>query len=64
MIETAIKRGVRPRVVIDSYEDAKEYVDMGVRDFCVGNDLGIIYKWCLLNGKEMRTSWAGNRSGI
>ncbi len=54
VIETALKRGVRPRVVIDGYEEAKEYVDMGVRDFCVGNDLGILYRWCLLNGGEMR----------
>jgi len=54
VIETALKRGVRPRVVIDSWEEAQEYADMGVRDFCVGNDLTILYKWCLQNGKEMR----------
>ncbi|MFC2010382.1 HpcH/HpaI aldolase/citrate lyase family protein [Chloroflexota bacterium] len=54
VIETALKRGIRPRVVIDSYQEAKEYLDMGVLDFCVGNDLGILYRWCLLNGEEMR----------
>mgnify|MGYP001560722719 CR=1 FL=1 len=59
VIETALKCGIRPRVVIDSYEEAKEYVDMGVLDFCVGNDLGILYRWCLLNGKEMRNLLAG-----
>ncbi len=59
VIETALKRGIRPRVVIDSYEEAKEYADMGVLDFCVGNDLSIIYKWCMLNGKEMRNLLAG-----
>jgi 2-keto-3-deoxy-L-rhamnonate aldolase RhmA len=59
VIETALKRDIRPRVVIDSYEEAKEYVDMGVRDFCVGNDLGILYRWCLLNGAEMRNLLVG-----
>jgi len=59
VIETALKRGIRPRVVIDSYEEAKEYVDMGVRDFCVGNDLGILYRWCLLSGEKMRNLLAG-----
>lgn len=54
VIETALKRGIRPRVVIDSYEEAKEYIDMGVRDFCVGNDLSTLYRWCLTSGKEMR----------
>ena len=54
VIETALKHHVRPRVVIDNYEEASEYAAMGVKDFCVGNDLGIIYKWCQKNGKEMR----------
>jgi len=59
MIEKAIKKGVRPRVVIGSYEEAKEYVDMGVRDFCVGNDLGILYRWCRTNGEKMREMLGG-----
>jgi 4-hydroxy-2-oxoheptanedioate aldolase len=54
VIEAALRKGVRPRVVIGSYDEARQYVDMGVRDFCVGNDLGILYRWCLLNGEKMR----------
>lgn len=54
VIETALKRGVRPRVVIDGFEDAREYVEIGVRDFCVGSDLGTLYRWCLLNGGKVR----------
>lgn len=27
---------------------------MGVRDFCVGTDLAIIYKFCKLQGEKMR----------
>jgi 2-keto-3-deoxy-L-rhamnonate aldolase RhmA len=54
VIEAALRKGVRPRVVIGGYEEARPYVDRGVRDFCVGNDLGILYRWCLLNGGKMR----------
>jgi len=59
VIEKSLKRGIRPRVVIDTYEEAKEYADMGVKDFCVGNDLGILYRWCRTNGAEMRKLLAG-----
>lgn len=54
VIETAVRRRVRARVVINSAEEAKEYFDMGVRDFCVGNDLGILYRWCRDAGDKMR----------
>ncbi len=54
MIELALKNGIRPRVIINSHEEAKEFVDMGVRDFCVGSDLRTLYNWCKLNGEKMR----------
>ncbi|MFC2014853.1 HpcH/HpaI aldolase/citrate lyase family protein [Chloroflexota bacterium] len=54
VIETALKKEVRPRVVIDSYEGAQEYIDMGVRDFCIGNDLGTLYIWCQTNGEKVK----------
>jgi 2-keto-3-deoxy-L-rhamnonate aldolase RhmA len=31
VIEAALRKGIRPRVVIASYEEARPYVDMGVR---------------------------------
>lgn len=54
MIELALRKGVHPRVEVLSFEKAKEYVDMGVRHFCVGWDLSIIYEWCRQNGEKMR----------
>ena len=54
MIELALKKGVHPRVEINNFNQAKEYLDMGVRHFCVGVDLAVIYQWCQLNGKKMR----------
>jgi len=46
MIELALKKGVNPRVEIASFEQAKPYVEMGVRHFCIGTDLKVIYGWC------------------
>ena len=54
MIELALKKGVQPRVEIDTVEQAKEYIDMGVRHFCIGTDLVTIYQWCQPNGEGMR----------
>ena len=46
MIETAIKRGVAPRVEVATFEQAKPYVDMGVRHFCIGWDIVVVFGWC------------------
>ena len=54
IIELALKKGVQPRVEVDSFEKAKEYIDMGVRHFCIGYDLVILYQWCQQNGEGMR----------
>lgn len=53
MIETAIKLGIAPRVEIETYEQAKPYIDMGVKDFCMGWDVGIIYGWCQEQGEGL-----------
>lgn len=58
VFEFAIKKGLRPRVIINSYEDAKEYFEMGVRDFCVGSDLGTLYRWCKSTGDKMMELFA------
>lgn len=54
VIETALKYGVQPRAEIGSAEDAKWYMDLGVRHFCLGTDIAILYQWLSSNGKELR----------
>ena len=54
VIEKALKKGVRYRAIVNSHEQVKAYMDMGVRDFCFSNDLGIIYDYCKLNGEKTR----------
>ena len=54
MIELALKKGVAPRVEIASFEQAKPYVEIGVRHFCIGWDLITIYRWCQQQAEGMR----------
>ncbi len=58
IIELALKKGVRPRAEPDSLEQAKEYIDMGVRDLCIGYDLRIFYQWCQQHGEGIRELFA------
>ncbi len=53
MIEKALKKNVAPRVEINSFKEAKPFIDMGVKHFCVGWDVSIIYQWCNTQGEAM-----------
>ena len=54
VFETAIRMGVPPRCEINSPDQAKHYLDMGVRHFCVGTDLVVWYDRCRKTGAAMR----------
>ena len=53
IIETCLKKGIRPRVEINEWEEAKPYMDMGVIDFCIGWDLTTIYGYCQEQGEGL-----------
>ena len=53
MIEMALKMGVHPRIELGSFEQAKSYLDMGVRHFCIGWDIRTIFSWCKQQGAGM-----------
>ena len=53
VIETAQKMGIRPRAEIRDFEQAKPYMDMGIKDFCIGSDVGVIYGYCKTQGEGM-----------
>jgi 4-hydroxy-2-oxoheptanedioate aldolase len=53
-IETALKRGIHPRVELGDPADAPRYLEMGVRHFCIGWDVTILHRWWAENGKAMR----------
>jgi len=54
VIESALEAGVQPRVEIHHPEQAKKYLDMGVRHFNLGVDLSILFQWWKKNGESMR----------
>jgi 2-keto-3-deoxy-L-rhamnonate aldolase RhmA len=54
MIKTALKMGVAPRVEINNPQEAEFFLNMGVKHFCLGTDVAIIYHWCKDNGSRLR----------
>jgi 2-keto-3-deoxy-L-rhamnonate aldolase RhmA len=54
VFETALKMGVPPRAEIASVDQAKYYLDLGVRHFNIGTDLSILHNWWKTNGDELR----------
>jgi 4-hydroxy-2-oxoheptanedioate aldolase len=54
VIETSLKMGIQPRAEIGSADQAKRYLDMGVRHFCVGTDVSILRAWFKTQGEAMR----------
>ena len=54
VFETAIKMGVPPRAEIESPDQARAYLDMGVKHFSIGTDISILYRWWKEQGDELR----------
>ena len=59
VFETALRMGVKPRAEIASVDQAKYYLDMGVRHFSLGTDLSILFNWWKTNGDQLRNVIAG-----
>ena len=54
MFEAALKIGVPPRVEINSVDQAKYYLDLGVRHFSLGTDLAVLHAWWKQEGDALR----------
>ncbi len=54
VIATALRLGIAPRAEISLPEQAKEYLDLGVRHFCIGTDFSILSHWWKANGEQLR----------
>jgi 2-keto-3-deoxy-L-rhamnonate aldolase RhmA len=53
-IETALKKGLHPRVELADINQAAPYLEMGVKHFCIGWDVRILHDWWRVNGEGMR----------
>ena len=53
VIETALKMGIAPRAEISHPDECARYFDMGVKHFCIGSDVNILFNWFRDCGKAM-----------
>ena len=53
-IRTALRMGLHPRVELRDPSQAKRYLQMGVKHFCIGWDVRILADWWDSKGAEMR----------
>lgn len=53
-IQTALKKGLHPRVELRDPGQAQRYLEMGVKHFCIGWDVRILADWWDTKGAEMR----------
>ena len=54
IIAKALEHKVHPRAEITSPDEAKYYLDLGVKHFCIGTDIAILHDYWKTNGDEMR----------
>lgn len=59
IIETALKKGIHPRVEIGDPSQAARYMEMGVKHFCMGWDVGILHNFWRTNGETMAALLSG-----
>jgi 2-keto-3-deoxy-L-rhamnonate aldolase RhmA len=59
VFETALKMGVPPRAEIGTADEAKYYLDLGVRHFCIGTDITILHSWWREHGEALRKAVEG-----
>jgi 2-keto-3-deoxy-L-rhamnonate aldolase RhmA len=62
-IETALKKGLHPRVELGDITHAGPYLEMGVKHFCIGWDVRILHDWWRANGEGMRAILRDERGG-
>ena len=53
VFRAALDKGVPPRAEVQTPDDAKEFLDMGVRHFSIGTDIAILYGWWQENGDAL-----------
>ena len=54
MIECALKHGVRPRCEVTSPEAAEYYKNLGVKDFCLNDEMAALRRFWNDEGKKLR----------
>jgi 4-hydroxy-2-oxoheptanedioate aldolase len=53
VIRTALRMGVAPRAEVSRPEECARYLDLGVKHFCVGTDVSILFNWFRESGQAL-----------
>ncbi len=59
LVEAALAAGVTPRAEIGTPAAAEPFLAMGVRHFCLGTDVRILYNWYREQGEQLRALTGG-----
>ena len=59
VFKSAIAKGIPARVEINSADEAKMYLDMGVRHFSVGTDINILFNFWKKEGEALQKALEG-----
>lgn len=59
VIAAALKNGIAPRAEIETPDQAKYYLDLGVKHFCISTDVMILFKSWQAKGEELRKTIGG-----
>ncbi len=54
VIETSLKKGVTPRIELESLDGVEYYLNLGVRHFRIGNDVSVLRRFWQENGAKLR----------
>jgi 4-hydroxy-2-oxoheptanedioate aldolase len=54
VIKTALRLGIAPRAEISHPSEAKAYLDQGVRHFCMGWDVSVLFDYFKAEGGALR----------
>lgn len=59
VFKTALDMGVQPRAEIAHADQAKYFLDLGVKHFCIGTDVAILFEWWKQHGEDIRKAVSG-----
>lgn len=62
VLAKCLAAGIPARAEITDPADARDYLAQGVRDFCIGTDLNILYSWLEARGGELAEIIGAERS--
>lgn len=53
VIKTALKMGIAPRAEVSHPDECARYFELGVKHFCIGTDMNILFNWFRDCGRAM-----------